>query len=228
MALEWCVAPEYLGAKYRMSASLVASPDTPADVTQLFLWRRGEEVAHEYANKQVTEIWNRLVNGAIRPVRYFDEHQRGIEYQPGEVSTSGEGRDWPTKYQLIPDTFFSQLTLEKTEGEGCNQEKHFELVNAQGQLKLVWLPEMRLVKYYEEKTGLRTIEWVLESVTAADDVDKAFEARASYQTTDYADIGDNESDPFLRKMINLGFVSHGASGFYNSDGQQLQGHQHPH
>ena len=44
----------------------------------------------------------------------------------------------------------------------------------------------------------------------------------NYQTTDYADIGDNESDPFLAKMINLGFVEHGASGFYHADGSPIE------
>jgi len=49
----------------------------------------------------------------------------------------------------------------------------------------------------------------------------------AYQTTDYADIGDNEGDPFLAKMINLGFIEHGASGFYDANGKALGGgHSH--
>lgn len=49
----------------------------------------------------------------------------------------------------------------------------------------------------------------------------------SFQTTDYADIGDNEGDPFLAKMINLGFIEHGASGFYDASGKALGGgHSH--
>ena len=48
----------------------------------------------------------------------------------------------------------------------------------------------------------------------------------NFQTTDYADIGDNESDPFLAKMINLGFIEHGATGFYNQQGEAIQGGHH--
>ena len=48
-----------------------------------------------------------------------------------------------------------------------------------------------------------------------------------YELTDYADIGDNESDPFLAKMINLGFIQDTHPGFYNSQGQAIGGrHQH--
>lgn len=46
-------------------------------------------------------------------------------------------------------------------------------------------------------------------------------------TTDYADVGDSESDPFLEKRINLGFIEHGAIGFCDADVHVLEGsHQH--
>ncbi len=41
--------------------------------------------------------------------------------------------------------------------------------------------------------------------------------------TDYSDVGDNESDPFVRKMINMGFVSLGTLGVYNLNGQVIDG-----
>ena len=47
-------------------------------------------------------------------------------------------------------------------------------------------------------------------------------------STDFADVGDNEAGPFLRKMIALGFVEHGASGFYQANGETLQGGAHHH
>jgi hypothetical protein len=55
----------------------------------------------------------------------------------------------------------------------------------------------------------------------------AFALRDDYRTIDYADIGDSEDDPFVRKMIRMGFVSHGASGFYDEHGHALDGgHNH--
>ncbi len=47
--------------------------------------------------------------------------------------------------------------------------------------------------------------------------------------TDGADIGDNEFDPFLLKMINQVHIEHSAAGFYDSKRMSLDtshGHQH--
>ncbi|MBX2880378.1 MAG: hypothetical protein KTR32_10625 [Granulosicoccus sp.] len=52
-------------------------------------------------------------------------------------------------------------------------------------------------------------------------VDRKFKEWDKHFTMDFADIGDNESDPFLKTMITFGFISHGASGFYDSSGQQI-------
>jgi hypothetical protein len=90
------------------------------------------------------------------------------------------------------------------------------------------MPSVNMVKSLTETTPGMTREWQLkEMVTEDAAVKAAFELRDDYETTDYADIGDNESDPFLLKMINLGHISHGASGFYDEHGHQMDGrHQH--
>ncbi len=47
--------------------------------------------------------------------------------------------------------------------------------------------------------------------------------------TDCADIGDNESDPFLLKMINQVDIEHGSAGFYDSKRMSLDAsHSHQH
>ncbi|MFT6897794.1 MAG: hypothetical protein ACJA13_002205 [Paraglaciecola sp.] len=43
---------------------------------------------------------------------------------------------------------------------------------------------------------------------------------------DVSDIGDDHSDPFLIKMVTLGFIEHGASGFYDDKGNALEGAHH--
>ena len=56
-----------------------------------------------------------------------------------------------------------------------------------------------------------------------------FVKREQYISTDYADIGDDHTEPFLTQMVNLGFIEGGASDFYNAQGEALQGeHGHQH
>ena len=55
------------------------------------------------------------------------------------------------------------------------------------------------------------------------DINAFFASRYGYQTTDYADIGDDHTDPFLTNMVHQGFIEAGASGFYNASGEALEG-----
>lgn len=189
---------------------------------QLTLWRMQNSVALQYPQQAITEVWSRNSNGRSRPVRYFDAYKRGIEYFPSEVKGSALDSTWQTKYQLIDDKFRQSMTLLGETGSGCQLTQQFELKTKGTIYQLSWQPATALVVEYVEQTPATKFTIVLNSA-AQDDKEIAafFAARQDYQTTDYADVGDNESDPFLRKMMNLGFVAHGASGFYTADGQKI-------
>lgn len=85
---------------------------------------------------------------------------------------------------------------------------------------------------FEIKTDATTIAWTLESIKGdKKSINASFAQRDMYQSTDFADIGDNESDPFLMNMMNLGFIEHGNSGFYDSNGNDMgarNNHGHAH
>ena len=56
-----------------------------SDKTKLLnLWRQPNVVAHEYPQTRITETWEHVQQRLIKPTRYFDAHNRAIEYQPGE------------------------------------------------------------------------------------------------------------------------------------------------
>ena len=74
-------------------------------------------------------------------------------------------------------------------------------------LKLRWLTGLNLLAGLEEyhKDQL-LMTWRLNKInTELQHVANYVSLIESYQTTDYADIGDNESNKFLSKMINQGF-----------------------
>lgn len=221
------VDQEHIGAHYRVVESTsrqdASAPEVQAD---FYLWRRGNEVAHENRTKNVTEIWNVLANGMVRPVRYFDDYQRAIEYQPGEVNRGRGDRDWKSKFQLVSQARLGNMRLLSVSGEGCGQLEFYGYERGATKTLLTWMPAYQLVSRYESVGPRESSRWVLASVvTDTAIVDTRFNRWATYQTTDYADIGDNESDPFLRKMINLGFVDHGNSGFYNAHGEPVEAAQ---
>ncbi len=213
----------YTQVDYKVTTSIVANKQHSEHA--FTLWRTPTKVAKQ--NPQYIELWQQLRNQQIRPIRYFQQAQRGIEYQPSEVHGQ---QDWSAKYQLVSDKLLASMTRQKTTGKGCEQTEYYTQQQGQSKLELSWLANQQLLKSMRISTPSYSREIILTAAHYNQQQVKAqFAMWDSYQTTDYADIGDNESDPFLAKMINLGFVEHGASGFYDAQGNQLKGaYKHHH
>ena len=230
---------QIIGAKYTISEGAVNQTgngelrEGKLSQRNLTFWRKNNEVAFEHSDQKITEVFNLVSNGLVRPVRYFDEYKHGIEYQPGEIRNGKENTDWLTKYQIIPQSLIQKLKKVSSEGEGCELVESMILEGDNIRVQLDWMPNYLLPKTFTLTTNGRKTMWeVSELVKSQAEIKAFFKSKHRYRTTDYADIGDNESDPFLLKMINLGFVSHGASGIYNVQGEAMQiekshqGHQH--
>ncbi len=219
---------EPISATYQIERQSTANDKT--EIRHLVLSRLNGQVALQNPEAEITELWNKTGNGKLHLIRYFDRYQRGIEYQPGEIRSRHSGADWSSKYQLLSDDFIQTLTLtesQESQNEGCQRTETYHATVAATSSQLTWLPEYSLPKLYVEKTPATTIRWTLTEIeTNPAEIRPKFDVLASFQTTDYADIGDNESDPFLLKMINLGFVEHGSNGFYDADGNTLDGDHH--
>ncbi|KPZ56154.1 hypothetical protein AN391_02303 [Pseudoalteromonas sp. P1-13-1a] len=190
----------------------------------LTLWRNNSQVAHQ--REVITELWQHLANKQIRPIRYFNAQQRGIEYQPSEVRGI---QNWSAKNQLVDAHLIEKMTLLNTQGTGCDEVKNYALTQGDNQFKLALLTKSNLVKSFSvtnKKNHTHTALNLNNVSSNKAEITAQFAKWDRFQTTDYADIGDNENDPFLAKMINLGFIEHSATGFYNQQGKAIQGGHH--
>lgn len=179
------VSREPLGIRYEVRMT----QGEEERVEQMTLWRLDDRLLQERSGSPFAELWERTRNGGVHLVRYFDDHERAIEYQPEDLGVPGDG------------PVAERLAL-------------FEALCDEGDATL-------------QRGGTLTVWRRLEIVSDPTSAQAAFDRRASYASTDYADIGDNESDPFLLRMINLGFIEHGGSGFYDADGHDMgAGHAH--
>ena len=194
--------------------------------TELTLIRNKTQVAYVYPVSNVTDVWLKYPNNQVTLNRYFEEQKRVIEYQPNELKRAV---DWQKKYQLITPTQIKELNLITKVGNGCYQQEEYHLKKDNIVINLSWLPQLNLVERLQISQQGHTKTWQLHNVESSEDEVKQFFAKHyQYQSTDYADIGDNESDPFLVKMINLGFVDHSPQGFYNSQGDNISPDHHRH
>ncbi|MFK3861079.1 hypothetical protein [Pseudoalteromonas rhizosphaerae] len=220
-ATQCALDSQYVQASYQVGKQVAGK--AVAESQQFTLWRTPYQVAEQ--GLELVEVWQQLSNQQIRPIRYFQTPQRGIEYQPSEVQGQ---QDWSTKYQLVSDDFIAKMTLTDEQGDGCDKIQHYQLVQGDTTIELAWLVNQKLVSAMSIAKPQLTQTLTLGTVDFKKaQIQQQFALWDAYQTTDYADIGDNEGDPFLAKMINLGFIEHGASGFYDANGKALGGgHSH--
>tara|TARA_R110001583_G_scaffold43470_1_gene138322 strand:+ start:8723 stop:9469 length:747 start_codon:yes stop_codon:yes gene_type:complete len=214
---------DFLGAHYRFVISQVNDQEnsqaTPMKTAKLSsLWRTKQKVLTIDGEQSIT--WFKLSNGLVKKTAHFDHFKRSIEYPAKPMNDDR----WQQIWQFIPNSQKQSLSLISSKQEGCYQHELYQWHNNETDLqgKLVWNADLNLVVSLTMTQGKKQSHWQLEKIEQDKFIiDQEFSQRDSYQATDFADIGDNESDPFLIKMINLGFIEHGASGVYNAQGEKV-------
>lgn len=227
-AAECNISVEVLSAYYQVTseqssssqANAVKSAKTMNSQSQhLELHRNKNRVLKRNLNQGIHNNWT--VNGERYSLtRAFDKYQHSIEYQANELNYHPKNKDI---YQIIATPDLKKMNLLKEEKSGCQLEQYFTLNDKYNTYQLVWLPNLQLIKSFEVHSATIKKQWLLTDYQAnKETITKLFEQYADYQTTDYADIGDNESIPFLSAMINQGFSTSQAAGKAHSQ------HKHEH
>ncbi|ABV86470.1 hypothetical protein [Shewanella pealeana] len=188
------------------------------------------------------EMWNK--QGEY--VRYFPEQQRSISYRKGDLRSLNMHFDFEQLNHLVSTSLISKLTqseqaIQPIAADRENQITALECLNANryhgalhlSQVQLVWAEKIALPVTMDVTMDMQQanqkVSYQLTSLKALSN-DDFTSLISGYRDMDFADVGDNESDPFIAKMIHQGFIQHGSSGFYDSQGNQLSGgdsgHQH--
>jgi hypothetical protein len=173
-----------------------------------WLWRYKNQVAQQNKTNGITKYWYHLPNNQVKSMLLFEQFNKAIEYDPNDLPTDTSEPGWQEKVQLVSDRQLASLTRVREQGTGCAREEVYQSHDAP-ELQLVWLPELKLVKYMKQRRDGKSVEWKLVKVDLnTSSIQKQFDTWMSFQTFDFADIGDNENDPFIRQMIALGFIEH--------------------
>lgn len=246
-----CVSDyQMIGAEYEVisgNANIDGTAKSETEKQTINLWRMGQQVAYEYKQQAIIDIWSVNSNSRLKLDKLFDQYQRGIEYQPSVIGKARSQALWRSKYSLVdislPQYSNSEflpnseadLDLIRHAEQGFEFDKHclatryFDLTTKERKMDVFWLEHFKLAKKVSLEANGRLLEWKLNKLI----FDKAtissqFSQRADYKMTDYDDIGDNESDPFLLKMVNLGFKPRLPPVPYQSHGNsEIQmDHQH--
>ncbi len=194
-----------IGAKYQVSVKTIEGKQSHY---LLNLWRNGQTIVYEYPQKKKAEYWYRSAKGknkstSIQLTRYYDGFERGIEYQINHKSVESTDKKWQ-KLSSIIAVDKQQFTVPIEQQVSCDQVTKLEsqVAGITGD----WLSYYQLPKQFSMTSSVATKTWKMTAlITDAESVKLKINARTQFHVTDYADIGDNENDEFLSKMIVMGF-----------------------
>jgi len=218
-------SPELIGVRYEQQVKDINAGRKTLAVMEL--WRDGNRVMHVYPDRRLAEQWEQAESGALHLTIWHDEDKQGIEYMPEDLGSRAAPSQWAEKWQLVSEKLIQSLALNSANKADCEATLKAQQKTATHQIILEWNQHLQLPSRFTVSTTAKVESWIAkEVINDPQKIRRFFAQREAYKTTDYIDIGDNESDPFLRKMIHLGFVSHGASGFYDADGHTLKNHSH--
>lgn len=209
------VSPTHLLAKYQVKQ--LAEHGRMLS-TKLNLYRYGDQIGHFYPEKHYGDWWTKTATDQVMLTRYFPKYHRAIEYQAEDIKGKEVRKKafWQKKKQLISTKLLSKMQVERVTGTGCHRIEILTYREHGKKYQVRWLPQLQLVERFDVTKGSKVLtSWRLKNLEG----DKAFINTyvtniQKYQSTDYADIGDHENDPFLAKMIHQGFnnqatVEHG-------------------
>ncbi|MEP5230737.1 hypothetical protein [Alcanivorax sp.] len=185
---------------------------------QVDFYRSGNQVAWQRGD--VISVWKKEAESASL-LRSFPGYERSIWYPAGDLRALGKETRWQgvTGWPQPEDAGFARVEGGDAVVLGCPVQAYQNVEYGQ----VLWLERVGV----PARVADRTQQWQLVSLQR-ESMSDTFDRWRKWPSTDFADIGDNEADPFLRKMIALGFVEHGASGFYQADGKPMQGGPHHH
>lgn len=184
-----------------------AAGETPRPRTWL-LWREPDRVETRLPTG-VGELWWRDVRGDVHYQRLFHEHRRLIEYTPVDMHALGAAPDWARLAHLIdPALLGNELKrIETTTAFGRAAVRYRGRVRGIRH-EVLWLVRERLPAHMRIRYDDRTVTVRLKAIHPIEQSPWPRTNTEAYRVTDYADIGDDEADPYLRRLLNEAGPAH--------------------
>lgn len=201
------ITPTQLIAKYQIKQ---LDHQGQLQKSRLDLYRYDHAVGHYFPEQNYGDWWTKSQSDQLMLMRYFPKYHRAIEYQAEDIKSKEvfKASFWQKKQQLIATSLLAKMNVEQVTGQGCYQVEILSLKDKGKKYQVRWLPRLQLIERFDVSKGSKMLtSWRLQDIVNDEAHIQTYATNIHrYQTTDYADIGDNEQDPFLAKMIHQGFM----------------------
>jgi len=183
-------------------------------------YREGSRVAYEYPSAGMTEVWTKLPKNRVSLTRIFNNYQRSIEYDTIDLQMENRDSSWGSHKNF---SFIKNIDYDLGQEEELNGCKvwHYVKRGENLEINMYWDSKRDLLISFDLKEN-NVYKYRYQLLSLKQEEQGYIQKTLAYDATDYADIGDNESDPFFRKMISLGFIQHKEANIIDEHGNALE------
>jgi hypothetical protein len=170
-------------------------------VEHLTLVRQYGRIEHRFVERGYSELWLRDARGELEHVRAFPRDQKSVHYTSGDLRTISLAPDWSALSSLLGNGELASLTPSGSE-RALDQRRARVLrgtLRAQP-ARLVWLDDVALPAKLSLGEGRSKVVISLLSVAECTPALCA-PARDELRSLEFADLGDMEYDPFVRRFL---------------------------
>lgn len=173
-------------------------------------WIPGEGRAlYFYPQTRIAEDWSVLESGRVRLERAFLDAQRGVSYGPADLRDIQAEEDWSQLRSPVSAALLARLHRTDTEGDGCQRIDTYAGRVGDTHYEIRWAAAGGYPQRLVSRRRDRVVRQRLARRLSAAEVAALQKALGEIDYVDYADVGDNEADPFVSRLIGLGFIEHG-------------------
>jgi len=196
-----CRATEAVAATYR----LVTQAAGGATRESRFLLLRTDALVEVRAlNAHAAERWERAPGGPLYYARIFTDLRRIVEFQPADFAAAGIPADWDTISTVTGHALLARL--ERAAGGHVDGRA---VESFRGEVDGVrndidWLPDVDLPARVAREAGGQRSELHLVELQTGPAAESLFTPRdvlSSFETIDFADLGDRQGDPVVDRLV---------------------------
>lgn len=163
-------------------------------------WRTAKRVETHNLQDNTGEIWTKSADGKIAYERVFHDQKQVIEYTPGDLNAIGAVPDWSAVATLLNQPMITGLVEDGREQVLSRPASHYQSNNEGIPLEVTWLDHEQLPALIKRNDHGHIITTRVIDIYPLAASPWPYQRSTNYRYTDFADIGDKESDPFIQSI----------------------------
>lgn len=167
--------------------------------------RQADKVIFYYPQRNIVEQWSKDKRQKVIFERWFVSAKRVIQYNNGDLKSINNDKRWSDVSHIFQPEALKTLKKTGDSKYACWTQENYRGVQGESTVYVEWLPQLQLLKKITLTQNKQSKTIQLEKLQALNAANTMLKARETYDEMDFADIGDNEADPFISNMIEQGF-----------------------